>query len=125
MNVTKEEPVEALTRSEPPATATGLSLDDTHARRRRRLRRPLPFWMRVLVFLVGWIVVLVGVAGLVLPGPGIPTIVAGAAILSVVSEVAFEWTRKCLRRWPSIWARVEAFRDRIHDRLHAWVHRKG
>lgn len=100
------------------------SPDDTQFRR-RRLRRPLPLWLRVLVFLVGWIVVLVGIAGLVLPGPGIPTIIAGAAILSIVSEATYELTRKSLQRWPFIWDRVEVFRERIHERLHRWAHRKG
>ena len=99
-------------------------LDDTY-HRRRRLRRPLPLWLRVLVFLVGWVVVLIGIAGLVLPGPGIPTIIAGAAILSIVSEATYELTRKSLQRWPSIWSRVEAFRERIHDRLHRFAHKKG
>jgi hypothetical protein len=113
--------LQAMTMPETPPE----SLDDTHARRRRRLRRPLPLWLRILVFLVGWIVVLVGIAGLVLPGPGIPTIIAGAAILSIVSEATYELTRKSLQRWPSIWSRVEAFRERIHDRLHAFAHRKG
>lgn len=102
------------------------SLDDTQIRyRRRRLRRPLPLWLRILVFLAGWIVILVGIAGLVLPGPGIPTIVAGAAILSIVSEATYELTRKSLQRWPFIWDKVEAFRERIHDRLHRFAHRKG
>lgn len=103
------------------------SLDDTNIRRRRLRRslRPLPLWLRVSVFLVGWLVVLVGIAGLVLPGPGIPTIIAGAAILSVVSEATYELTRKSLQRWPFIWDRVEAFRERIHDRLHRFAHKKG
>ena len=93
--------------------------------RRRRLRRPLPLWLRILVLLVGWIVLLVGVAGLVLPGiQGIATIVIGAAILSVASELAYEWMRKGLSRWPKIWDRVEGFRDRIHDKLSDFVHRR-
>jgi hypothetical protein len=111
---------QAMTMPETPPE----SLDDTHMRR-RRLRRPLPLWLRVMVFLVGWVVVLIGVAGLVLPGPGIPTIIAGAAILSIVSEATYNLTRKSLQRWPSIWSRVEAFRERLHDRLHAFAHRKG
>jgi hypothetical protein len=111
-------------REPPPAAVPDPDLDDTRVRMQRRRRRPLPLWMRVLVFLVGWLVVLIGIAGLVLPGPGIPTIVAGAAILSVASELVYEWTRKSLQRWPTIWTRVEAFRNRIHDRLHDWVHRK-
>ncbi|HWN41316.1 MAG TPA: PGPGW domain-containing protein [Thermoanaerobaculia bacterium] len=98
--------------------------EEPHARR-RRLRRPLPLWLRILVLLVGWIVLLVGVAGLVLPGiQGIATIAIGAAILSVASELAYEWMRKSLRRWPKIWDRVERFRDRIYDKLQDMVHRK-
>jgi hypothetical protein len=93
-------------------------------RRLRKLRRPLPLWVRILVLLAGWIVVLVGIAGLVLPGPGTVTIVIGAAILSVASELAYEWMRKSLSRWPKIWDRVEGFRDRILDKLHDMLHRK-
>ena len=100
------------------------SLEETQARRHRKLRRPLPLWVRILVLLAGWIVVLVGIAGLVLPGPGTLTIVIGAAILSVASELAYEWMRKSLRRWPKVWDRVERFRDRIYDKLQDMVHRK-
>jgi Putative transmembrane protein (PGPGW) len=99
-------------------------LEETQVRR-RRLRRPLPLWLRIVVLLVGWIVLLVGVAGLVLPGiQGIATIVIGAAILSVASEIAYELMRKTFRRWPAIWDRVERFRDRIHDKLHDFVHKR-
>ncbi|HWM89900.1 MAG TPA: PGPGW domain-containing protein [Thermoanaerobaculia bacterium] len=99
-------------------------VEDTQIRRRHRLRRPLPLWLRIVVLLVGWIVVLVGIAGLVLPGiQGIATIVIGAAILSVASEIAYELMRKAFRRWPAIWDRVERFRDRIQDKLHDFVHR--
>ena len=108
--------------SVPERTSTPPELEEDHARR-LRLRRALPLWLRVLVLLVGWIVVLVGVAGLVLPGPGIATIVVGAAILSVASELAYEWMRASLRRWPAIWNRVERFRGRIHDKLHDFVRR--
>jgi uncharacterized membrane protein YbaN (DUF454 family) len=92
---------------------------------RRRPRRPLPLWLRVVVLLVGWVVLLVGVAGLVLPGiQGVVTILLGAAILSVASELAHRWMRRLLQRWPRIWDRVDGFRDRIHDRLHRMVHRE-
>ena len=98
--------------------------EETHVRR-RRMRRPLPLWLRIVVLLVGWIVLLVGVAGLVLPGiQGIATIAIGAAILSVASELAYEWMRKSLSRWPKVWDRVERFRDRIYDKLSGWVHRR-
>lgn len=126
------EPLESSTRREdlPPEPVAGPipvpppMAEETQVRRRRRLRRPLPLWLRILVLLVGWIVLLVGVAGLVLPGiQGVATIVIGAAILSVASELAYEWMRKVLRRWPAVWDRVERFRDRIHDKLQDMVHR--
>ena len=116
----REEPRNPIPAPVPPPAA---ALDDTHVRRRRR-RKPLPLWLRIIVLLVGWIVLLVGVAGLVLPGiQGIATIVIGAAILSVASELAYKWMRKTLHRWPAVWDRVERFRDKIHDKLHDFVHR--
>lgn len=87
-------------------------------------RSPLPFWLRVVVLLVGWVVLLIGVAGLVLPGiQGVVTILLGAAILSVASELAHRWMRQSLKRWPKVWNRVDGFRDKIHDKLHRMVHR--
>jgi hypothetical protein len=109
---------------QPGPTVVPPIAEEPHVRR-RRMRRPLPLWLRILVLLVGWIVLLVGVAGLVLPGiQGIATIAIGAAILSVASELAYEWMRKSLRRWPKVWDRVESFRDRIYDKLQDMVHRQ-
>lgn len=85
-----------------------------------RLRRlvPLPLGLRIALFLLGWILLLVGVAGLVLPGiQGVLTIFAGAAILSLVSELVYKWLRALLHRWPVIWRRVEGFRLKLHRRL--------
>ena len=123
------EPLESSAPGEDPPPQPGLvvvppALEEIQARRLRKLRRPLPLWVRILVLLAGWIVVLVGIAGLVLPGPGMVTIVIGAAILSVASELAYEWMRKSLSRWPKIWDRVEAFRDRILDKLHEMLPRR-
>jgi hypothetical protein len=86
----------------------------------------LPLYVRIGLFLIGWLLVLVGVAGLVLPGiQGVLTILIGAALLSLVSEIAYELLRKSLRRWPWAWDRVERFRDSAHERLHRWFHRGG
>jgi hypothetical protein len=109
-----------------PLPVADPSTEEEEARVLRRLkaRRPLPLWLRILLLLIGWIVVLIGVAGLVLPGiQGIATILIGAAILSVASEIAYEWSRWALRRWPWLWDRMERFRDRIHSKLHDLVHR--
>jgi hypothetical protein len=63
---------------------------------------------KFIVALVGGTVLLVGVALLVLPGPGLPIVAAGIAILA--SE--FLWARRALRkakdavakarRWPGL-----------------------
>jgi hypothetical protein len=65
------------------------------------------------------------VAGLVLPGiQGVLTILVGAALLSLDNELVYRGLRRLLTRWPDAWHRVERFRERAHDRLHGWVHRK-
>ena len=84
----------------------------------------LPFWPRMAVLTLGWLVILIGIVGLVLPGPGTVALIAGAAILSVASEVAYKGMRSALQRWPAIWTRFEALRDRIHDRVHAYFRRE-
>lgn len=74
--------------------------------------------MRALLFLVGWLLVLLGLVGLVLPVlQGILFLVAGAAVLSLASELAYEVLRFVLRRWPRTWLRVARWRRRVHRRL--------
>lgn len=88
-------------------------------------RPPLPLGVRIGIFIVGWILILVGVAGLVLPGiQGIATIILGAALLSLDNELVYRGLRKLLRRWPAIWQRIEHFRERTHDRMHRMFHRR-
>lgn len=85
--------------------------------RRRRGRRlpPLSWPTRLILLGLGWILVTVGVAGLVLPGiQGILTIVLGVAILSLGSETIHGWLRRVFQRWPRGWRRVERMRNRIH-----------
>ena len=93
--------------------------------RLRRLPR-LPLYVRVGVFLVGWVLVLVGVAGLVLPGiQGVLTIFLGAALLSVVSELAYEGLARLLSRWPRAWRRVRGLRLTTHRWLRRHFKRRG
>ena len=88
-------------------------------------RQPLPMGVRVGIFILGWLLILVGVAGLVLPGiQGIVTILAGAALLSLDNQLVYRGLRRLLARWPNLWHRIEHFRERAHDRLHGWFHRK-
>jgi peptidoglycan/LPS O-acetylase OafA/YrhL len=74
--------------------------------------QPLPWGVRVVLFVLGWTLILVGIAGLILPGiQGIATILAGLAILSLASETAYHLLHRLLRRWPKAWEKVERFRS--------------
>jgi hypothetical protein len=85
---------------------------------RRRTLGSLPLGPRIAIFVLGWTLVLVGIAGLVLPGiQGILTILAGAALLSLVSELTFNLLRRLMQRWPNAWRKVMAFRIKLHRRL--------
>jgi hypothetical protein len=87
------------------------------ARAKERLAS-LPLGVRITLFLVGWTLLLAGIAGLFLPIlQGAVMILAGAAVLSLVSELIYEWLRLGLRRWPKLWRRIEAFRLRTYRRL--------
>lgn len=99
--------------SKPPAEGT-----DKH-----RLPHPPPaLWVRLLLLGLGWFLLLVGVAGLVLPGiQGILTMLIGAAILSVASETVYRLLRRLLRhRFPGVWQKLNRFRDRWRARLARW-----
>lgn len=115
---------QALSEEKIPLMEIPLPTGEKVIVRQRRPHRPLPLWLRIVVLLVGWVVLLVGVAGLVLPGiQGVVTILLGAAILSVASELAHKWMRQGLQRWPKVWKRVDGLRNRIYDRLHRMVDR--
>jgi hypothetical protein len=88
-------------------------------------RPPLSMGVRVGIFVVGWLLILVGVAGLVLPGiQGIATILVGAALLSLDNALFYRGLRRLLGRWPHLWRRLESFREKAHDRLHRMFHRQ-
>ena len=70
---------------------------------------------KLVVALVGGTVLLVGIALLVLPGPGIPLVLAGVAILA--SE--FVWARRALRN-----AKDTATKARRWSGFDAWLHRR-
>jgi uncharacterized membrane protein YbaN (DUF454 family) len=80
--------------------------------------RPLPWAIRLALVALGWALILVGIAGLVLPGiQGIATILLGLAVLSLASRTAYHLLHRLLRRWPKAWQRVERFRSGAIDRL--------
>ncbi len=97
----------------------GIAARKREARRKRRqAEAPIAWWTRLLLLLAGWLLILIGIAGLILPGiQGILTIFAGAAVLSLVSELVYELLRWSFRRWPKGWKRVV----RLRRRLHRWL----
>jgi hypothetical protein len=110
---------------DPPPPAAPPAATDAAAEERLTIRiepdpvRPLPFRTRVLIFVAGWVLILIGVAGLVLPGiQGIFTILLGAALLSLDNELVYRGLRRALVRWPRAWQRIERFREKAHRRLH-------
>ena len=89
-------------------------------------RPRLAMGVRVGIFIVGWLLILVGVAGLVLPGiQGIATILVGAALLSLDNEFVYRGLRRLLARWPRVWRKIEHFREKSHDWIQRTFHRKG
>ena len=88
----------------------------------RHQHPPPAFWVRLLLLGLGWFLLLVGAAGLVLPGiQGILTMLFGAAILSVASDAIYRLMRRLLGdRWPGLWQKLNGFRDRWRARLARW-----
>jgi hypothetical protein len=71
---------------------------------------------KFLIALIGGTVLLIGLALLVLPGPGLPIIAAGLAILAP----EFLWARRAWRK-----AKGAAARARRKSGLRGWVRRIG
>jgi len=105
-------PERAPTRPGEPSEAP-----ESHHLRLPKLR-PLSFGVRVTLHVLGWTLVVVGIAGFFLPVlPGGLALAAGLAILSVASKRLHLWLRPKFRRWPRAWRRLERFRRRLHRRL--------
>ncbi|MGH9379494.1 MAG: PGPGW domain-containing protein [Thermoanaerobaculia bacterium] len=93
----REEPFEEPKSTEPP----------------RLSRLPLP--LRVTLLVVGWLLVLLGIPGLILPGlQGILSIVLGLAIASLGSERIHRFLHDRMHPWPRARKRMEALRARLH-----------
>ncbi|GAA3292695.1 PGPGW domain-containing protein [Arthrobacter citreus] len=79
---------------------------------------PVPPWLkRTGIEVVGWTLIVLGLAALILPGPGLLALVAGLAVLSLryrwasrflrpVKAKAFETAEKGVQTWPRISASV-------------------
>jgi uncharacterized protein len=74
--------------------------------------------VRLLLLAAGWLLLLIGIAGLVLPGiQGVLTIALAIALLSVASQRAHRVARRLFARWPRLLDRMDRFRDKLHERL--------
>ena len=65
-----------------------------------RTRRQLSPITRLFLFVVGWVLVLIGIAGLVL-----------------ASRTVHRLLRALLQHWPWLWKKIETFREKVHDKL--------
>lgn len=111
------EPVRPLP-SIPPAPQS--PEDDTETPRRSRVtaQPELPITTRILLVVLGWLLILLGIVGGLLPVlQGWIFFFAGAALLSLVSETAMRALRWSFRPWPRGWRRVLRLRQRIIARL--------
>ena len=78
----------------------------------------LPLRIRIALLIVGWLVVILGLAGLLLPGlQGILLLMLGAAILSVASDTVHRSLERLLERRPRIRDRLNDLRSRLRRKL--------
>ncbi len=78
----------------------------------------LPLALRIALLIFGWLIIVLGLAGLLLPGlQGILLLVLGAAILSVASDSVHRWLEKILEHRPNMRRRLNSFRAKLHSKL--------
>lgn len=78
----------------------------------------LPLALRILLLVAGWFVIVLGLAGLLLPGlQGILLLILGAAILSVASDTVHRWLENLLQHRPQMRDRLNRFRSKLRARL--------
>lgn len=78
----------------------------------------LPLSLRIALLVFGWLVIILGLAGLLLPGlQGILLLIAGAAILSVASDSVHRRLENMLEHRPRILRRLNSFRSKLHAKL--------
>jgi hypothetical protein len=105
----------------PSAETTG-RLDGSTAARPRvgslRSPRKLPYLGRVIAGILAWILLIVGLAGLVLPGlQGVLTLALSATFFSLTSPRVHERLRSAFRPWPKGWRRVV----KVRRSLERWL----
>ena len=89
-------------------------------RRARSLRSPvkLPYLGRIVAGILAWILLIVGLAGLVLPGlQGVLTLALSATFFSLTSTRVHERMRSAFKPWPRGWRRVV----KVRRMLERWL----
>jgi len=84
------------------------------------LRSPkkLPYLGRLIAGVIAWILLIVGLAGLVLPGlQGVLTLALSATFFSLTSPRVHERLRSAFRPWPKGWRRVV----KVRRSLERWL----
>lgn len=78
----------------------------------------LPLALRIGLLVLGWLIIVLGLAGLLLPGlQGILLLILGAAILSAASDTVHRWLENLLEHRPKMLRRLNAFRSKLHSKL--------
>lgn len=76
---------------------------------------------RIFLVILGWLLIVLGLIGLVLPGlQGILTLALGAAALSLVSRSVLNALRYVFRPWPKGWRIVLRTRRKVQY----WIGRR-
>jgi hypothetical protein len=78
----------------------------------------LPFGTRMVVLVLSWLCLILGLAGLLLPGlQGFLLLFLGMALMSVASDTVHRWMERSLHRHPGLQKRLQRFREKIHKRF--------
>ncbi|MGB5160235.1 MAG: hypothetical protein WBO69_14065 [Thermoanaerobaculia bacterium] len=78
----------------------------------------LPLVTRMVLLGLSWICLILGLAGLLLPGlQGVLLLLLGMALMSVASDTVHGWMERALHRYPRLQERLQRFRDKIHKKF--------
>ena len=78
----------------------------------------LPLRVRIAFLVLGWLMLLRGIAGIFLPIlQGFAFIFVGLVMLSIASERLHAWLERLLRRRPRIRHRYQRLRQRLHQKF--------
>ena len=78
----------------------------------------LPLGTRIILLVLSWISLILGLAGLLLPGlQGFLLLFLGMALMSVASDTVHRWMERSLHRHPGLQKRLQRFREKIHTKF--------